>query len=194
MAYIQIRIFVKDRCRRTVNDQILSSLTFWFLHVCCITLLKTLWEKGKLLVSRNFSICRGLRVFFFFFSAKYKLRKSVHCYIIFYTPFKDRTYYGITCGVLSKTGRTMGSPVVSCRRRDILWDRPWCRVEDGTYYGITRGVLSGRWRPVLCPEHIISKAILAMVMKFCGWIDLIKGSALHMNLNLACLIFELFLS
>ena len=25
-----------------------------------------------------------------------------------------------------------------------------------------------------CPEHI-SKTILAMVMKFCGWIDLIKG-------------------
>ena len=25
-----------------------------------------------------------------------------------------------------------------------------------------------------CPVHI-SKAILAMVMKFCGWIDLIKG-------------------
>ena len=25
-----------------------------------------------------------------------------------------------------------------------------------------------------CPVHI-SKTILAMVMKFCGWIDLIKG-------------------
>ena len=28
--------------------------------------------------------------------------------------------------------------------------------------------------PVLCPEHI-SKIILAMVMKFCGWIDLSEG-------------------
>ena len=45
------------------------------------------------------------------------------------------------------------------RRQDILWDHPW-RV--------------GGQRPVLCPEHI-SKTVLAMVMKFCGWIDLIKG-------------------
>ena len=28
--------------------------------------------------------------------------------------------------------------------------------------------------PILCPEHI-SKTVLATVMKFCGWIDLIKG-------------------
>ena len=37
-----------------------------------------------------------------------------------------------------------------------------------------------------CPEHI-SKTILAMVMKFCGWIDLIRGSAVHMNRN-SCLL------
>ena len=43
-------------------------------------------------------------------------------------------------------------------------------VEDGTYYEITHG---GR-RPLLCPEHI-SKTILGTVMKFHGWIDLIKG-------------------
>ena len=31
-----------------------------------------------------------------------------------------------------------------------------------------------------------------MVMKFCGWIELIKdGSAMQMKLTLACLIFEL---
>ena len=50
-------------------------------------------------------------------------------------------------------------------------------VEDGTYYGITRGVLAGGWVggqiPVLCLEHIC-KTLLAMFMKFCGWIDLIK--------------------
>ena len=33
--------------------------------------------------------------------------------------------------------------------------------------------VAGR-RPVLCPEHI-SKTILARVMKFHGWIDLIQG-------------------
>ena len=45
--------------------------------------------------------------------------------------------------------------------------------KDRTYYGITCG---GR-RPVLCLEHIL-KTILAMVMKFCGWIDLIKGECI----------------
>ena len=29
-------------------------------------------------------------------------------------------------------------------------------------------------RPVLCPEQIYN-TIIAMVMNFCGWIDLIKG-------------------
>ena len=47
-------------------------------------------------------------------------------------------------------------------------------VEDGTYYGITHGERAGGGRPLLCPEHI-SKTILAMVLKFHGWIDLIKG-------------------
>ena len=55
-------------------------------------------------------------------------------------------------------------------------------VEDGTYYGITHGGQAGGRaggqaggrRPLLCPEHI-SKTILATVMKFHGWIDLIKG-------------------
>ena len=47
-------------------------------------------------------------------------------------------------------------------------------VEDGTYYGITRDGRAGGRRPVLCPEHI-SKTILPRVMKFHGWIDLIKG-------------------
>ena len=51
-------------------------------------------------------------------------------------------------------------------------------VEDGTYYGITHGGRvggrAGGRRPLLCPEHI-SKTILATVMKFHGWIDLIKG-------------------
>ena len=28
--------------------------------------------------------------------------------------------------------------------------------------------------PILCPEHI-SKTMLATVMKFCGWIDLMKA-------------------
>ena len=30
-----------------------------------------------------------------------------------------------------------------------------------------------------------------MVMKFCGLIDLIKGSGVHITITLACLIFEL---
>ena len=59
-------------------------------------------------------------------------------------------------------------------------------VEDGTYYGITRGgragVRAGGRRPVLCPEHI-SKTTLARVMKFHGWIDLIRGSAVRRNHN-----------
>ena len=41
----------------------------WFLHICSTSLLKTLWEKEKLLVTSNF-----------------------------YTPVEDRTYYGITRG------------------------------------------------------------------------------------------------
>ena len=45
-------------------------------------------------------------------------------------------------------------------------------VEDGTYYVITRG---GRAvSSILCPEHI-SKTMLARVMIFHGWIDLIKA-------------------
>ena len=77
----------------------------------------------------------------------------------------------------------------------VRWVKPfYTTVEDRTYYGITRGVrVSGRRggrRPVLCPEHI-SKTILAMVMKFYCWIDLIKGSAVHMNLN-SCLLFFFF--
>ena len=44
-------------------------------------------------------------------------------------------------------------------------------VEDGTY-AITRG---GRAAPpILCPEDI-SKTMLAKIMKFHGWIDLIKA-------------------
>ena len=42
-------------------------------------------------------------------------------------------------------------------KTDVLWDHPW---RPGG--------------PILCPEHI-SKTMLAMVMKFHGWIDLIKG-------------------
>ena len=45
-------------------------------------------------------------------------------------------------------------------------------VEDGTYYVITRGMRAAS--PILCPEHI-SKIMLATVMKFHGWIDLIKA-------------------
>ena len=88
----------------------------------------------------------------------------------------DRAFFLIRS---SKTGRIMGSPVASGR--------------------------VGRQGPVLCPEHIsktilaelllayflsycplfisilefslehISKTIQAMVMKFCGLIDLVKG-------------------
>ena len=36
----------------------------WFLRVCCTTLLKTLWEKEKLLVTSNFSFSRN--VFYLF--------------------------------------------------------------------------------------------------------------------------------
>ena len=62
-------------------------------------------------------------------------------------------------------------------------------VKDGTYYGITRGGrASGRagGRPVLCPEHI-SKTTLPRVMKFHGWIDLTRGSAVRRNHN-SCLL------
>ena len=45
-------------------------------------------------------------------------------------------------------------------------------VEDGTYNGITRGGRGGI--PNLCLEHI-SKTMVATVMKFRGWIDLIKA-------------------
>ena len=42
-----------------------------------------------------------------------------------------------------------------------------------------------------CPEHI-SKTILARVMKFHGWIDLIEGGVQYEGIiTLACLIFEL---
>ena len=32
----------------------------WFLHVCSTSLLKTLWEKEKLLVTSNFSFCHSV--------------------------------------------------------------------------------------------------------------------------------------
>ena len=43
----------------------------WFLHVCCTSLLKTLWEKKKLLVTSNFSfsdsvLCPFEKLFFHF--------------------------------------------------------------------------------------------------------------------------------
>ena len=44
---------------------------------------------------------------------------------------------------------------------------------------LIRSLKTGR---IICPVHI-SKTILAMIMKFCGWIDLIKESAVPMNLN-----------
>ena len=46
-------------------------------------------------------------------------------------------------------------------------------VKDRTYYGITSGVGAGRV-PILCPEHV-SKTMLATVIKFHGYIDLIKA-------------------
>ena len=45
----------------------------------------------------------------------------------------------------------------------------YMHVEDRTYFVITRAA-----SPILCPEHI-SKTMLARVMKFHGWIDLIKA-------------------
>ena len=45
-------------------------------------------------------------------------------------------------------------------------------VEDGTHYVIARGGRAAS--PIFCPEHI-SKTMLAMVMKFHWWIDLIKA-------------------
>ena len=41
----------------------------WFLSVCCISLLKTLWEKEKLLVTSNFSFCHSVFYPFGEFSA-----------------------------------------------------------------------------------------------------------------------------
>ena len=32
----------------------------WFLRVCCISLMKTLWEKEKLLVTSNFSFSHSV--------------------------------------------------------------------------------------------------------------------------------------
>ena len=48
-------------------------------------------------------------------------------------------------------------------------------VEDGTYYVVTHGGRAdGRRPPILCPEHI-SNTMLATVMKFHGWIEVIKA-------------------
>ena len=41
----------------------------WFLRVCCTRLLKTLWEKEKLLVTSNFSFSRSVFYLFGKFSA-----------------------------------------------------------------------------------------------------------------------------
>ena len=41
----------------------------WFLRVCCTSLLKTMWEKEKLLVTSNFSISHSVFYLFGEFSA-----------------------------------------------------------------------------------------------------------------------------
>ena len=53
----------------------------WFLRVCSISLLKTLWEKEKLLVTSNFSFSQCVSTFldnFFSFSSNLKLL-SANC-------------------------------------------------------------------------------------------------------------------
>ena len=48
-------------------------------------------------------------------------------------------------------------------------------VEDGTYYGITHGGRAGGWAVSTSLSGAYLQTILATVMKFHGWIDLIKG-------------------
>ena len=124
---------------------------------------------------------------------------SYHIYFIllefplspFYMPVKDGTYYVITCG-----GRAGGVPysLSGAYLQDYAsygYETSWV---DRSHQGgvqctgtITLACLIFELLPFVyfsylnfifilefCPEHI-SKTILAMVMKFCWWIDLIKG-------------------
>ena len=51
----------------------------WFLHVCSTTLLKTLWEKEKLLATSNFSFSHSVFYLFEELSAAFVQMKIVVC-------------------------------------------------------------------------------------------------------------------
>ena len=112
----------------------------------------------------------------------------------FYTPVEDGTYYGITHGV--RAGGRLLNSLSGAFLQDYAsygYEISWVvRSHQGGVQCtgiITLTCLIFELCPLLifilefCLEHII-KTILAMVMKYCGWIDLIKwGNAVHMNRN-----------
>ena len=152
----------------------------------------------------TFSSCSKAAIESFIDSlGRYESHSVIHSFIyplwsykssFFYTPIKDGTHYGITHG-----GRAASSSLSGVYLQDYI-------SYGYEIFGVDRshqGECSAHELYLLlaeflsyCPLFIfilkfcqkyIPKTILAMVMKFCGWIDLIKGSAVHMNLN-SCLL------
>ena len=69
-------IFLRDPLFRVVKP---VSNKPWFLHVCRTSLLKTLWEKEKLLITRNFSFFHSVFHPFGELSATFIKLKVVVC-------------------------------------------------------------------------------------------------------------------
>ena len=132
-------------------------------------------------------------------------RNHNSCLLNFYTPVKDVTYYGITYGgrASGRAASTSLSGAYLQNYSSYGYEISWVdRSHQGGVQcaGIitlaslifqllpfvfsicpskTGRIMDHPWRaggrrPLLCPEHI-SKTVLATVMKFYGWIDLIKG-------------------
>ena len=162
----------------------------WFLRVCITSLLKTLWEKEKLLLTSNFAFSRSdftiLKIFLSFLSNlklsstnPFSLAESKICclrkgYPKHNSPFTTQSKLLMTwerC-LLKTLLKKKENVVVTADCSPFPKHSFYTPVKDGTYYVITCG---GRaMSPILCPEHI-SKTMLATVMKLNGWIYLIKA-------------------
>ena len=82
----------------------------WFSRVCCSSLLKTPWEKEKLLVTRNFSFSHSVFYPFGELSAIFIKSEIVICKFFQFGPVRNIVvwerifrFYRSKCGVLCKT-------------------------------------------------------------------------------------------
>ena len=75
-----------DKCKLTVTvsfDGVINPFPNkpWFLRVCSTSILKTLWEKEKLLISSNFSFSHSVFYLFEELSVIFINFKSVACLV-----------------------------------------------------------------------------------------------------------------